>query len=333
MATPGALQPQIRDIVAHGGVVPGGHHPASATRSSSGRAWSSVVVEIVVVTRGDVAGDAAGRRGANGRATSASTSADRASVEPAPAARADVTPGEWLEHSPLLTVARRRARRRLPRPLLRAARPSRSTRSTSTSSTSSFLLARLPAARHAGAADARRAGGDAGGLGRDPAVPVLRRHRRHHHRHAPERAARRRCSSASRRRRRFPPLVAIYSAVLGVFVPSGGSKWVIEAPYVMAAAHDAARCTSGWVVAAYDLGEALANLVQPFWMLPILGLFGPARARRDGLHLRRLPRAAAGRPPARDAARPDAAVPAVGGPPPQAWLLPDPGQVLAIRIG
>ena len=30
----------------------------------------------------------------------------------------------------------------------------------------------------------------------------------------------------------------------------------------------------GWVVAAYDLGEALANLVQPFWMLPVLGLFG-----------------------------------------------------------
>ena len=29
----------------------------------------------------------------------------------------------------------------------------------------------------------------------------------------------------------------------------------------------------GWVVAAYDLGEALANLLQPFWMLPILGLF------------------------------------------------------------
>jgi len=29
----------------------------------------------------------------------------------------------------------------------------------------------------------------------------------------------------------------------------------------------------GWIVASYDLGEALANLVQPFWMLPILGLF------------------------------------------------------------
>jgi short-chain fatty acids transporter len=70
----------------------------------------------------------------------------------------------------------------------------------------------------------------------------------------------------------FPPLVALYSAVLGVFVPSGGSKWVIEAPYVMAAAHTL-RVHLGWVVTSYDLGEALANLLQPFWMLPILGLF------------------------------------------------------------
>jgi short-chain fatty acids transporter len=28
------------------------------------------------------------------------------------------------------------------------------------------------------------------------------------------------------------------------------------------------------MVAVYDLGEAVANLIQPFWMLPILGLFG-----------------------------------------------------------
>jgi short-chain fatty acids transporter len=70
----------------------------------------------------------------------------------------------------------------------------------------------------------------------------------------------------------FPPLVALYSAVLGVFVPSGGSKWVIEAPYVMAAAHSL-KVHLGWVVASYDLGEALANLVQPFWMLPVLGMF------------------------------------------------------------
>jgi short-chain fatty acids transporter len=40
----------------------------------------------------------------------------------------------------------------------------------------------------------------------------------------------------------------------------------------MAASHTL-RVHLGWVVAAYDLGEALANLVQPFWMLPMLGLF------------------------------------------------------------
>jgi short-chain fatty acids transporter len=71
----------------------------------------------------------------------------------------------------------------------------------------------------------------------------------------------------------FPALIATYSAVLGVFVPSGGSKWIIEAPYVMQAAHDL-HVHLGWMVAVYDLGEALANLVQPFWMLPILGLLG-----------------------------------------------------------
>jgi short-chain fatty acids transporter len=69
----------------------------------------------------------------------------------------------------------------------------------------------------------------------------------------------------------FPPLVAIYSAVLGVFVPSGGAKWVIIAPYVMSAAHSL-HVHLGWVVSSYDLGEALANLLQPFWMLPVLAL-------------------------------------------------------------
>lgn len=71
----------------------------------------------------------------------------------------------------------------------------------------------------------------------------------------------------------FPALVAAYSALLGVFVPSGGSKWVIEAPYVLAAAHRL-HVHLGWTVCVYDLGEALGNLVQPFWMLPILGVFG-----------------------------------------------------------
>jgi short-chain fatty acids transporter len=71
----------------------------------------------------------------------------------------------------------------------------------------------------------------------------------------------------------FPPLVAIYSCILGVFVPSGGSKWVIEAPYVLQAANEL-RVDAGWMVVVYDLGEASANLLQPFWMLPTLAILG-----------------------------------------------------------
>jgi len=69
----------------------------------------------------------------------------------------------------------------------------------------------------------------------------------------------------------FPLLVAIYSAVLGVFIPSGGSKWIIEAPYVLQAAN-LHQVHLGWVVQIYNAAEALPNLVNPFWMLPLLGI-------------------------------------------------------------
>jgi len=75
----------------------------------------------------------------------------------------------------------------------------------------------------------------------------------------------------------FPLLVAMYSGILGVFVPSGGSKWVIEAPYVLQAAKDL-HVNLGWIVQIYNAAEALPNLVNPFWMLPLLGIL-KARAR------------------------------------------------------
>ena len=69
----------------------------------------------------------------------------------------------------------------------------------------------------------------------------------------------------------YPLLVAAYSAILGVFVPSGGSKWVIEAPYVLQAAAQH-QVNLGWVVQIYNAAEALPNLLNPFWMLPLLGM-------------------------------------------------------------
>jgi short-chain fatty acids transporter len=71
----------------------------------------------------------------------------------------------------------------------------------------------------------------------------------------------------------LPVLVGIYSAVLGFFIPSAGGKWLIEAPYVLEAAKSL-DVHLGWVVQTYNASEALANLVHPFWMLPLLGILG-----------------------------------------------------------
>lgn len=74
-------------------------------------------------------------------------------------------------------------------------------------------------------------------------------------------------------RESFPVVIGTYSAILGFFVPSGGGKWIIEAPYVMQAANDL-RVHLGWAVQVYNAAEALPNLVNPFWMLPLLGILG-----------------------------------------------------------
>ena len=71
----------------------------------------------------------------------------------------------------------------------------------------------------------------------------------------------------------FPIAMGVYSAVLGFFVPSGGGKWIIEAPYVMQAANDL-KVHLGWAVQIYNTAEALPNLINPFWMLPLLGVLG-----------------------------------------------------------
>ena len=266
MATPGALQPSIRDIVAHGGAVPGGIIGFTHT-IFLWQSFVSVAVELVVVTtvmwlatppagRGRTAADLGIRLGPS------------EVVEPPPPR--DIPPGAWLEHSPLLTwfiVAL--GATYLVRYFMQADEPLNALNLNIVNLI--FLLIGLllhgtPARLiHAVQAATPAVWGVilqfpfyAGIAGIITTT------------HLNEKLADVFVSMSNTTT--FPPLVALYSAVLGVFVPSGGSKWVIEAPYVMAAAHSV-KVHLGWVVAAYDLGEALANLVQPFWMLPVLGLF------------------------------------------------------------
>jgi short-chain fatty acids transporter len=71
----------------------------------------------------------------------------------------------------------------------------------------------------------------------------------------------------------YPVVVGIYSAFLGLFIPSAGGKWLIEAPYLLDAAVGL-EVHLGWVVQTYNATEALANLIHPFWMLPLVGILG-----------------------------------------------------------
>lgn len=71
----------------------------------------------------------------------------------------------------------------------------------------------------------------------------------------------------------LPVTVGIYSALAGLLLPSGGGKWVVEAPYVLEAANQL-KCNLAWIVQVYNAAEALPNFINPFWMLPLLGVAG-----------------------------------------------------------
>ncbi len=266
MATAGALQPDIRNIVAGGGVVPGGIIPFQDTIFL----WQSllaVAVEIAVVTLVMwLATPPPGRA-----RTAHDLGVDLTEPEPPVPSNRAVPPGAWLEHSallPILVVAL--GTTYLVRYFSRAPEALNAINLDIVNLTfllMGFLLHRTPARLMQAVRNATPAVW--GVLLQFPfyagiaviitSTPLS------------ERLAAVFVSVSTRTT--FPALVAIYSAVLGVFVPSGGSKWVIEAPYVMEAAHSL-KVHLGWVVVSYDLGEALANLLQPFWMLPILGILG-----------------------------------------------------------
>ena len=266
MATAGAVQPRIREIVAAGGVVPGGLIPFEHT-IFLWQSFVSVFVEIIVVT--------AVMWLATPPASSARTAKDLGvtlgarELQPPPPP-ATITPGAWLEHSTLLmwfVVAIGGAY--LVRHFMRAPEPLNAINVNVVNLSFllvGFLVHRTPARlMHAVAAATPAIWGV---LLQFPFYAGIAGVITGTHLSEQLASAFVKISTPFS----YPAVVAIYSAVLGFFVPSGGSKWVIEAPYVMAAGHEL-KVHLGWLVASYDLGEALANLVQPFWMLPILGLF------------------------------------------------------------
>lgn len=67
-------------------------------------------------------------------------------------------------------------------------------------------------------------------------------------------------------------IVMVYTTIMDFFVPSGGSKFAIEAPYILPAGTQLGIPVPH-VINAYSTGAQMANLIQPFWALPFLAAF------------------------------------------------------------
>jgi short-chain fatty acids transporter len=63
------------------------------------------------------------------------------------------------------------------------------------------------------------------------------------------------------------------AGVLNVFVPSAGGEWaIIGGPMMMAGAE--LGIPHGQTIAAYSVGDAHTNLLNPFWAIPLLAITG-----------------------------------------------------------
>jgi short-chain fatty acids transporter len=69
----------------------------------------------------------------------------------------------------------------------------------------------------------------------------------------------------------FPIIIYWYSGLLSYFIPSGGSKWAVEAPYVLSAAQSLG-VPLPQAILAYAWGDMSTHFLQPFWAIPLLAI-------------------------------------------------------------
>ncbi len=69
----------------------------------------------------------------------------------------------------------------------------------------------------------------------------------------------------------YPLVVYFYSGFMNLFVPSAGSKWMIEAPFLIPAGLELDVSVVTTLI-AYACGDSTTNLIQPFFAIPILSV-------------------------------------------------------------
>jgi len=65
----------------------------------------------------------------------------------------------------------------------------------------------------------------------------------------------------------------ICSLIITFFVPSGGGHWAVQGPFVVPAAVTLQASMAGSTMAV-AMGEQVANMLQPFWALPVVAMAG-----------------------------------------------------------
>jgi short-chain fatty acids transporter len=61
--------------------------------------------------------------------------------------------------------------------------------------------------------------------------------------------------------------------IITLFIPSGGGHWAIQGPFAIPAAQTLHASMAGTTMSV-AMGESVANMLQPFWVLPILAIAG-----------------------------------------------------------
>ncbi|GAC1635700.1 MAG: short-chain fatty acid transporter [Mycobacterium sp.] len=73
----------------------------------------------------------------------------------------------------------------------------------------------------------------------------------------------------------LPFLTFIGSLVISLFVPSGGGHWAVQGPIAVDSALAIGQRSPaylGLISMAVAVGEGVANMIQPFWLLPLLAI-------------------------------------------------------------
>jgi short-chain fatty acids transporter len=79
----------------------------------------------------------------------------------------------------------------------------------------------------------------------------------------------------------LPFFTYLTSMMITLFVPSGGGHWAVQGPFAVPAAVQLHSSLAGTTMAV-AMGESVANMLQPFWALPILAIAGIPMRRMMG---------------------------------------------------